>query len=130
MGESRDDHAEILSEIAEHLRPVLEYSPDGVYLWVDEDHMVCNERFASLFGATAAEWNKRPPLFEDIIDEEDMGMYAWNFQTRVARLMYPVTFRFRGRRLDGTTFGGETDMIPITYRDHVIAYHFVRQVGE
>lgn len=121
-------HEDVLREAAEHLAPVFENSPDGVYLWLDEDHMVCNERYARMFGATAEEWNARPPYFEDIVVEEDMGMYAWNFQNRVAQLIGPVTFRFRGRHRDGTTFGAETDMIPITYRDHVLAYHFVRRV--
>jgi PAS domain S-box-containing protein len=123
-----DQHEEIIREVAEQFAPILENSPDGVYLWLDEDHMVCNERFAQMFGATAAEWNARPPYFEDIIVEDDMSMYAWNFQNRVARLLVPAAFRFRGKRKDGTTFDAETDMIPVTLKGHVLAYHFVRRV--
>jgi hypothetical protein len=36
----------------------------------------------------------------------------------------------RGLRKDGSTFSAETDMIPISYRGHPVAYHFVRQLAE
>jgi PAS domain-containing protein len=29
---------------------IFDASPDGVYVWLDEDHWICNERFAALFG--------------------------------------------------------------------------------
>lgn len=57
-------------------------------------------------------------------------MFAWNYDHRVATLAFPVTFRFRGRRKDGSIFAAETDMIPISWRGHPVAYHFVRQIGE
>jgi hypothetical protein len=41
-----------------------------------------------------------------------------------------VTFRFRARRKDGSTFSAETDMIPISWGRHAIAYHFVHQIAE
>ncbi len=63
------------------------------------------------------------------MDGPDQQMYAWNYQNRVMSLAFPVTFRFRGRRKDGTTFAAETDMIPISFAGHAIAYHFVRRVG-
>lgn len=43
---------------------------------------------------------------------------------------FPITFRFTALRKDGSTFSAETDMIPIAYDGHAIAYHFVRQLGE
>ena len=46
----------------------------------------------------------------------------------VAGLRHPVTFRFRGLRKDGSTFAAETDMIPLCWRGHPIAYHFVREL--
>jgi hypothetical protein len=45
-------------------------------------------------------------------------------------LEFPVTFRFRGQRKDGSTFAVETDMIPLTFGGHTFAYHFVRAVAE
>lgn len=117
-------------ELAEQFRPVMEGSPDGVYLWLDEAHKVCNERLADLFGYTVEEWSATEPFLDNFVAEEDRKLYSWNYHNRVAALAFPVTFRFRARRKDGSTFPAETDMVPVSYGGHTVAYHFVRQVGE
>jgi hypothetical protein len=70
------------------------------------------------------------PFLENFVAEEDRKMFSWNYHNRVAALAFPVTFRFRGLRKDGSTLSAETDMVPISYRGHAVAYHFVRQIAE
>jgi PAS domain S-box-containing protein len=120
----------VIRELAEQFRPVMEGSPDGVYLWLDEAHKACNERLANLFGYTVEEWCATEPFLENFVAEEDRKVFSWNYHNRVAALAFPVTFRFRGQRKDGSTFAAETDMIPISHRGHAVAYHFVRRIGE
>jgi hypothetical protein len=64
------------------------------------------------------------------VHEDDREMVSWNYWNRVQELAYPVTSRFRAIRKDGSSFLAETDMIPLSYGGHTVAYHFVRQVGE
>lgn len=123
-------HADVMKEIAEQFQPILEQSPDGVYLWLDDAHKICNERLARLFGYTVEEWQSQRSFLDGFVAEEDQEMFAWNYNHRVAALLFPVTFRFRGRRKDGSTFAAETDMIPLSWRGHPVAYHFVRQIVE
>jgi PAS domain S-box-containing protein len=127
----KSEHEETaMRELVEQFRTILAQSPDGVYLWLDEAHKACNERLANLFGFTVEEWNATQPFLDNFVAGEDRTLYSWNYHNRVATLAFPVTFRFRGLRKDGSTFAAETDMIPISYRGHAVAYHFVRQVGE
>ncbi len=125
-----DEREDVIRELAEQFRPIMEKSQDGVYLWLDETHKVCNERLGNLFGFTVEEWREAQPFLDSFVTEEDRALYSWNYHNRVARLAFPVTFRFRGLRKDGSTFAAETDMIPISYRGYAVAYHFVRRVGE
>jgi PAS domain S-box-containing protein len=125
-----DEREDVIRELVEQFRPVLKQSPDGVYLWLDEAHKACNERLAGLFGYTVEEWCATQPFLDNFVAEEDRAVFSWNYHNRVAALAFPVTFRFRGLRKDGSTFPAETDMIPFSYRGHAVAYHFVRQVGE
>ena len=125
----RSEPEDIIRELVEQFRPVMEQSPDGVYLWLDETHKVCNERLAKLFGFTVEQWSATQPFLDNFVAEEDRRMFSWNYHNRVAALAFPVTFRFRGMRKDGSTFPAETDMIPISYGGEAVAYHFVRQVG-
>ena len=126
----KSEHETAMGELVEQFRPIFEQSPDGVYLWLDEAHKACNERLANLFGFTVGEWSATQPFLDNFVAEEDRRLYSWNYHNRVATLAFPVTFRFRGLRKDGSTFAAETDMIPISHRGHAVAYHFVRQVGE
>ncbi len=121
-------HEAAIAELADHLSPVFESSPDGVYIWLDEQNKRCNERLAKMFGFTQEEWVRTDDFAHTFVAEEDRGPYVWNYQNRVADPSFPVTFRFTGRRKDGSTFAAETDMIPLSYGGHVIAYHFVREV--
>jgi PAS domain-containing protein len=122
-------HEECIPQLAEHLRPVFEASPDGVYVWLDETHSACSERLASLFGLTVETWSNAPGFLQRHVHEDDQAQFSWNYWNRVQELAFPVTFRFRAIRADGSTFLAETDMIPLAYGGHTVAYHFVRQVG-
>jgi PAS domain S-box-containing protein len=125
-----DEREDAIRELAGQFRSVMEGSPDGVYLWLDEAHKACNERLAGLFGYTVEEWCATQPFLDNFVAEEDRGVFSWNYHNRVAALAFPVTFRFRGLRKDGSAFSAETDMIPISYRGHAVAYHFVRRVAQ
>jgi len=120
---------EIIRQLEAQFRPLFESSPDGVYLWLDESHKVCNERLASLYGMSVAEWCTAEPFLESFVAAEDREHYAWNYHHRVGGLLFPTTFRFRGLRRDGSTFNAETDMIPISFDGRPVAYHFVRQLA-
>jgi PAS domain S-box-containing protein len=123
-------HEVATKELAEHLQPLFDASPDGVYVWLDEEHWICNRRFAELLGYDSPEeLNDSPYFLQRMVDEEDQQHFSWNYWNRVQALAFPTTFRFRGTRKDGSTFQAETDMIPLTYGGHTFAYHFVRRVG-
>jgi PAS domain S-box-containing protein len=122
-------HDDVIRQLTEQFRPILDHSPDGVYLWLDDRHKVCNERLARLFGCTVQEWCSTPSFLDNFVVEEDRDNFAWNYQNRVASFAFPVTFRFRGLRKDGSTFSAETDMVPISWQGHAVAYHFVREIA-
>jgi len=122
-------HEDVIPQLAEHLRPIFDSSPDGVYVWLDETHWTCNENLASMFGYTVEELENSPNLLQRLVHDDDQGVVSFNYWNRVQELAFPVTFRFRGRRKDGTVFQAETDMIPVTYGGHTVAYHFMRRVG-
>jgi PAS domain S-box-containing protein len=120
-------HAALMKEVKNHFQPVLDNSSDGVYLWLDDGEMVCNEKLAKMFGyKNAAELCRVESFLGDLVAEKDQKMFAKQFHTHVANLSRPVTFKFTAKMKNGKTFAAETDMIPITFQGHALAYHFVR----
>lgn len=122
------EHERILQAMLGQFKPVFEQSPDGVYLYLDDRHKICNERLAAMFGLTTEEWSAVPSFLTGFVAREDQDMVARNYQQHVAALTRPVTFRFHARRKDGSAFTAETEMIPMSWDGHPVAYHFVREV--
>ena len=50
--------------------------------------------------------NDAPGFLQRMVHEEDQQQYGWNYWNRVQAQAYPTTFRFRGKRKDGSTFEG------------------------
>jgi PAS domain S-box-containing protein len=121
-------HEHVLSGLLEQLMPVFALSPDGVYLYLDDTHKVCNKRMADMFGMTIEEWRKVPNFLEGFVAPQDRELVASNYRDHVTALSRPVTFRFHALRKDGGTFLAETDMIPVSWNGHPLAYHFVREI--
>jgi PAS domain S-box-containing protein len=122
-------HDDAIPRLAEHLAPVFDASPDGVYVWLDETHWTSNEKLAGMFGYAVDELENAPGLLQRLVHEDDQELFSWNYWNRVQALPFPVTFRFRGVRKEGSMFSAETEMIPLAFGGHTIAYHFVRAVG-
>jgi PAS domain S-box-containing protein len=122
------DHEQVLSGLLEQFMPVFSHSPDGVYLYLDDNHKVCNKRMADLFGLTVEEWHNVPNFLESFVAPQDRELFASNYREHVAALNRPVTFRFHAVRKNGETFLAETDMIPVSWNGHPVAFHFVREI--
>jgi PAS domain S-box-containing protein len=122
------DHEQVLSELLEQFLPVFTHSPDGVYLYLDDNHKICNQRMADMFGLTVEEWRKIPNFLDGFVASQDRELFATNYGKHVAALKRPVSFRFHAVRKNGETFLAETEMIPVSWKGHPIAYHFVREI--
>ncbi len=122
------EHEQILKEMLQQFQPVFDKSPFGVYLYLDDVHKVCNEKMAKMFGLTTKEWAATETFLADFVSDEDQQVFANNYQHHIAGLTHSVTFRFHGKRKDGSVFLAETDMIPISWHGNPIAYHFVHEV--
>lgn len=122
------EHEQIVTALFKQLTPVFLHSPDGVYLYLDDSHKVCNKRLADMFGMTVEQWNRTPDFLQDFVAPQDRELFATNYQKQVALMTGPLTFRFTAVRKNGETFTAETEMIPLSWNGYPIAYHFVREV--
>ncbi len=123
-----NDHKKLMKDLEMHFKPVLNHSKDGVYLWLDEHHMICNEKMAKMFGyKNSKELCRTIPFLDKFVARKDQSMFSKKYHSHIASLSSPTTFKFHGIKKDGKTALFETDMIPMTFMGHAIAYHFVRK---
>lgn len=122
------EHVKILREIGEQFKPMFDRSPEGIYVYIDEVHKICNERFARMFGLTVAEWEKMEGFVNVHAAERDQEMIIRNYQEHIQQKLTPVRFHFQAVRKDKSTFQCEFDMIPFPWRGEVLALHFAREI--
>ncbi len=60
-------HVDAAATLAEHLRPASDPSPDGVYLWLGEEHRICRERFARMCGCDSPDELNDPPHLLQVV---------------------------------------------------------------
>ena len=122
------EHVKVLREIAAQFGPLFERCPDGIYVYIDDVHKICNEKLAKLHGTTVDAWERCESIVDTYVQPEDRNVVVNHYTQTIQGLGSPVRFQYRAKRQNGSVFTVETDMIPITWGGNSIALHFVREV--
>ncbi len=122
-GKSHDD---LLAELAAQLQPLLESSEQGIYIYLDDDHKVCNGKFASLLGYSSdEEWAQMKGSFPDVfVDENSHDTLIGAFQKAV-QSMSASTISVRWKKKSGGVIDTTVILVPVSYSGHMFALHFV-----
>lgn len=123
-------HEEWLRDVAEQLAPVFDGTSEGVYVFLDDRHKICNEALAKMWGfASPQEWANTPDFLNSFVVAEDRAKVSQSYHEHIHQKLTPTRLRFSVRRPDGRVVQCETDMIPLAYAGQLLAYHFVRPVA-
>lgn len=121
-------HEHLIKELTEQLKPVFENSPQGIYLYLDDTHKSCNQKFADMLGYVSVEdWVKNEFPVEDIAEEDrDKVINAYG---EVSEKFIASTQNVTAVKKDGKKIKVEVIMVPITYKDEIFALHFITKKG-
>ncbi len=73
--DEQEHHAELIKGIAEQMKPVLEKSAQAIYIYLDDNHKVCNKKFATLLGYKSPdEWADQEAPLADVVQEDQQGV--------------------------------------------------------
>jgi PAS domain-containing protein len=118
-------HADVIEGVAAQLAPILEGSPQGVYIYLDDAHKVCNERFAELLGyASPEEWDRPAPFTQQYVDPRSHQTLVAAYRQAMERQL-AATIDVTWRRLDGTPVPTTVMLVPIAFAGDLLALHFV-----
>jgi len=125
-------HEEWLAEIAPQLAPVFDNSREGIFVYLDDRHKICNERLAKLWGyASATEWAAAPDFLETFVDSHaDRVRVSESYHKNVHQDLVAYRLRYTVRRKDGRRIRVEADTVPYAHDDQLFAYTFVREITE
>ena len=121
----QQQHAAIIAGIAEQYRDILDGSPQGMYIYLDDEHKVCNERFAAMLGyESAAAWDQPGAFTEEYVAPESqstlVGTYRHAMEHQAAATV-EVTWQAR----DGRPVPSSVILVPVAFDGALLALHFV-----
>jgi len=124
-------HEEFLQQIQEEFAEILAQTSQGVYIYLDDPHWICNDRLATILGYTSADelrkaWSGSPFLDLSVAADSQQRVvdaYMNVVNAKVASVI-PVTWKKKG----GGTMKTQTILAPISYKGTVVAIHFVTPI--
>jgi PAS domain-containing protein len=131
MPTDRHPHEVLLDQIKEEFSDIFRNTSQGVYIYMDDPHWICNDRFATMLGyASAAELHAlatASPFLDIAIPAEDqervVNAYMKSVNNKSASSI-AVTWKKKG----GATLKTETIFVPISYQGTALTIHFVTPI--
>lgn len=119
-------HHDLLGDLVAELQPLLDESEQGIYVFLDEAHKVCNGKFATMLGyASAEEWAGTQGSFTELfVDDGSQETLVGAFQ-KAMQSMSASTINIGWKKKDGGTTDTTVTLVPITFKNHLFALHFV-----
>jgi hypothetical protein len=117
-------HEDLIKGITEQMKPVLEKSGQAIYLYLDDNHKVCNKKFADMLGyKPPKEWADTEAPLSDII-EEDQKIVIKAYMN-ASEKMFASSTKVRAKNiLTGKIMKTMMIIAPIGYGGHVFTAYF------
>lgn len=122
---AHDEHHEhLVKELVEQLEPVFSKSPQAIYLYLDDVHKICNQKFADMLGyKSTSEW---------VSNENPVGDISKEDQPKIIEAYGQASRHFEASAVaativkkDGTRLKTKIIMVPVTYKGEVFVLHFI-----
>lgn len=125
---AHDEHHEhLIKEVGQLFEPVLSHSPQAIYIYLDDTHKICNQKFADLLGySSIEEWVANETPIDDVIEEDrNKGIEAYG---KASENLEASSLNGTWKTKDGSEINTEIIMVPFAYKDEVFVVHFISKI--
>jgi hypothetical protein len=124
--DEHEHHEDLIKAVAEEYSEILKNSEQGMYIYLDDNHKVCNDKFATLLEyGSVEEWVSVRESFPDaFVTEESQETLVTAYQKAMEQYAgseVNVTWK----KKPGGTVETTVVLVPISHNGHVFALHFV-----
>ena len=120
-------HERWVAELEQEWARLFEACPDGVYIYIDDEHKTCNQRMADLLGISIAHFKEMESYLDECVDEDSIDLVMHTYFKHFEEEVKPVRFDYVARRSDGSTFPATCFQIPIVHDGQMLVLGFVRE---
>ena len=118
-------HEDLVNKFHVQLKQIFDDSPQAIYLYLDDNHKVCNKKFASLLGyGSPEEWAKiENPLEENVAKESQDAVVSAYFDA--SERMIASQMDVKMKTTSGSVLEASVIVVPVAYQNHVFALYFI-----
>jgi len=126
MGENH--HESLVEGIAKEQKELLEKSEQGIFIYFDDTHKVCNEKFAAMLGySSAKEWAETDAPLADVVEEDQDALVA-AYENTMAKLVASSLAVSVKNVKTKRRIKMQLVLVPIAYAGHLFAIEFFNKV--
>ena len=121
-------HEELVKGIAAQLKPILQKSEQAVYIYLDDNHKICNNNFADLLGyKSAKEWADSDAPLADVVERDQQSVIKAYEEATEKFVASSVAVSVTNVKT-GKIIKTKMILVPIVYNGHVFSMHFLSTI--
>lgn len=110
------------------MKPVLEKSKQAIYLYLDDNHKVCNKKFADLLGYKSPKaWANEEASLADVVEEDQQSVIDAYMNASEKMVASTVDVRTKNIKT-GKIVKTRMTIAPVGYAGHVFTAHFFDKI--
>ncbi|OGN89691.1 MAG: hypothetical protein A2Z74_00420 [Chloroflexi bacterium RBG_13_46_9] len=123
-----EHHENLVKEVSEEMKPVLEKSTQAIYLYLDDNHKVCNKKFSDLFGyKSPKEWADTDAPLADVVEEDQQKVIDAYMNASEKMIASLVEVRIKNIKT-GKIIKTRMIVVPIGHAGHILTAHFFNKI--
>jgi hypothetical protein len=126
--DEQQHHEELVKGMTEQMKPVLEKSEQAIYIYLDDNHKVCNKKFADLLGyKSPKEWADAEAPLSDVVEEDQQSVI--NAYMNASEKMVASAIEVRVKNIKtGKIVKTRMIIAPVGHAGHVFTVHFFSKI--
>ncbi len=118
------EHEILIKELAQQMEPILNKSNHAMYIYLDDEHKICNKKFADMLGyKTVNEWVKNLYPISDVDEsDQDKGIQAY---MSASRNFHASTLPATWVHKNGKKIKTLVTMAPVSYKGEIFVIHYI-----
>lgn len=126
--DEQQHHEELVKGITEQMKPVLEKSGQAIYIYLDDNHKVCNKKFADLLGyKSPKEWAQAEAPLSDVVEEDQQNVVKSYMDASEKMVASGIKVRVKNIKT-GKIITTNMIIAPIGHAGHVFTAHFFSKI--
>ena len=121
-------HEELVEGISKQLKPILDKSPQAVYIYLDDTHKMCNQKMAELVGMSSVKaWVEAEAPLADVVEEDQPAVIQayMNASEKMTAGHLPVRMK---NAKTGKVVKTDMVIVPLAYEGHMFTLHFLSKI--